>query len=64
VKIARNAIFDYKKADVGHVTNSKGRQELADHKPVQLENAKTDERGKAVHEECYALKLESERALS
>ena len=34
------------------------------HKPVQLENAKTDERGKAVHEECYALKLESERALS
>jgi len=25
--------------------------------PVELETSKTDEDGKAVHEECYALKL-------
>jgi hypothetical protein len=27
------------------------------YKPVPLETCKTDEAGKAVHEECYALKL-------
>lgn len=27
------------------------------HKPVALETAKTDERGQALHEECYLLNL-------
>jgi hypothetical protein len=27
------------------------------HQPVSLETAKTDERGRTVHEECYLLKL-------
>jgi putative methionine-R-sulfoxide reductase with GAF domain len=31
-------------------------------KPVAVEIAKTDDSGQAVHEECYALKLESHRA--
>jgi hypothetical protein len=29
--------------------------------PVQLETSKTDEDGKAIHEECYVRKLRSER---
>lgn len=32
------------------------------HKPVPLETAKTDERGKTVHEECYVSKMKLERA--
>jgi hypothetical protein len=31
-------------------------------KPVQLENSKTDEDGKAIHEECYILKLKQNHA--
>lgn len=31
-------------------------------KPVPLEAAKTDEHGQAIHEQCYVLKLERERA--
>jgi len=27
------------------------------HKPVELETTKVDERGKAVHEECYLFNL-------
>jgi hypothetical protein len=30
--------------------------------PVKLETCKTDERGSAVHEECYVLKIRSTRA--
>jgi hypothetical protein len=30
-------------------------------KPVQLENSNTDEDGKAIHEECYILKLTRNR---
>jgi hypothetical protein len=30
--------------------------------PVQLEDSKTDENGKAVHEECYLLRLRLEQA--
>jgi hypothetical protein len=29
--------------------------------PVELETSKTDENGRAVHEECYTLKMQSER---
>ncbi|HEY6370591.1 MAG TPA: hypothetical protein VIX37_08425 [Candidatus Sulfotelmatobacter sp.] len=32
-------------------------------RPVPLENSKTDEGGKAVHEECYVLKLALLRVL-
>jgi hypothetical protein len=32
--------------------------------PVSLESAKADECGRAVHEECYALKMRTNRALS
>lgn len=32
------------------------------HKPVPLESSKTDENGKAVHEECYALWLRLKQA--
>jgi len=31
--------------------------------PVELEMAKTDEEGRAVHEECYTQKLENKLAL-
>jgi hypothetical protein len=31
-------------------------------KPVTVETCKTDEGGKAVHEECYVLKLKLEQA--
>jgi len=30
-------------------------------KPVQLETSNTDEDGKAIHEECYILKLKQNR---
>jgi|HubBroStandDraft_2_1064218.scaffolds.fasta_scaffold13280_6 hypothetical protein len=30
--------------------------------PVELETAKTDENGNAVHEECYTLKVQPERS--
>ena len=30
--------------------------------PVELETAKTDENGSAVHEECYTLKMQPESA--
>jgi hypothetical protein len=33
-------------------------------KPVPLDISKTDERGKAVHEECYLLKMRLKRATS
>jgi hypothetical protein len=29
---------------------------------VELESSKTDEYGKAIHEECYLIKLHAERA--
>ncbi len=32
------------------------------HMPVPLESSKTDENGKAVHEECYLLRLRLEHA--
>jgi hypothetical protein len=32
--------------------------------PVPLENAKTEEHGLAIHEECYLLKMQLERATS
>jgi hypothetical protein len=31
-------------------------------RPVQLENCKIDERGKPVHEDCYAAKLVVDKA--
>jgi hypothetical protein len=31
-------------------------------KPVPLESSKTNEHGKAIHEECYVLKLQLEQA--
>jgi hypothetical protein len=34
------------------------------HKPVPLDTSKTDEYGKAVHEECYLLKMRLKRATS
>jgi len=33
-------------------------------KPVLLETSKTDEYGKALHEECYALKMRLKQAIS
>jgi hypothetical protein len=33
------------------------------HKPVELETAKTDERGQAVHEDCYLVNLKQRRKL-
>jgi hypothetical protein len=33
-------------------------------RPVSLENAKTEEHGLAIHEECYLLKLKLKRATS
>ena len=33
------------------------------HKPVELETAKTDERGQAVHEDCYLANLKQRRKL-
>ena len=33
-------------------------------KPIPLENAKADENGQCIHEECYLLKLQLERASS
>ena len=30
--------------------------------PVELTTAKTDERGKAIHEDCYVLKMRPEHA--
>jgi hypothetical protein len=33
-------------------------------KPVPLDTSKTDENGKAVHEECYLLKMRLKRATS
>jgi hypothetical protein len=29
--------------------------------PVELEKSKTDEKGKAIHEECYIRKMQGER---
>ena len=29
------------------------------HRPIALEDAKTDEQGKAIHEQCYFLALKS-----
>lgn len=34
---------------------------ICDH-PVRLELAKTDENGRAIHEQCYVLKLRLKRA--
>ena len=34
------------------------------HKPIELENAKADDDGDAVHEECYVLGLVIEGALT
>jgi hypothetical protein len=33
-------------------------------KPVELENAETDENGKAIHPECYLLRLRANRDTS
>jgi hypothetical protein len=30
--------------------------------PVKIENAKTDEDGKAIHAECYLLRLKAQRS--
>jgi len=34
------------------------------HEPVKIETSKTDEAGRAVHEECYLLKVKLHRATS
>ncbi len=39
-------------------------QRILCHNPVPLDTSKTDENGKAIHEECYVLKLRLKRATS
>jgi len=55
----------FKQSDLKLVPDSPGlpRCSLCD-KPVPLDTSKTDEYGKAVHEECYLLKMRLERATS